>query len=109
MLAGGMAITGRFKIGGRPQRVAESYLDHLARGEGRVQRIVDSLRMEIAEAGPGQSLRIRQIFENPREIYRIELEVPEMSYQRTTLLDRDALDELLEEEEVRTRFDEALG
>jgi hypothetical protein len=66
-----------------------------------VQRIVDSLRAQIAEGGAGQSLRIRQVFQTPREIYRLELDLPELGYQRTTLLERDALEELLMAEEVR--------
>ena len=45
-------------------------------------------------------MSIRQIFSTPREIFRVELEVPEMKYQRTTLIDRDALEELLEVEEI---------
>lgn len=69
--------------------------------EHRVQRIVDSLRAQITGAGPSQSLRIRQVFRTPREIYRVEIADPDLSYVRTTLLDRDALEELLEADEVR--------
>ncbi len=36
-----------------------------------------------------------------REIFRLELQLPELGYHRTTLLDRDALEELLEAEEIR--------
>ncbi len=68
---------------------------------GRSQRLLDSLRDEILAAGDGASLRVRCVFRSPREIYRLELEVPERDYQRTTLLDRDALEELLEADEVR--------
>ena len=53
------------------------------------------------EGGEGAHLRIRQVFQTPREIYRLELELPELGYQRTTLLDRDALEELLEADDVR--------
>lgn len=74
-------------------------------GELRVQRIVDSLRIQIAEGGPGQRLRIRQVFQQPREIYRLELDLPELGFQRTTLLDREALEELLAAEEVRERVE----
>ena len=70
-------------------------------GGPRLQRILDSLRNEIIEGGGGRNVRIRQVFREPREIYRLELELPELGYQRTTLLDRDALEELLETEEVR--------
>jgi hypothetical protein len=79
----------------------DAFLEPLARSERRVQRILASLRNEILEGGGGRNLRIRQVFQTPREIYRLELEIPEFAYQRTTLLDRDALEELLEADEVR--------
>ena len=72
-------------------------------GLGRCQRIVDSLRMQILDGGPDQSLRIRQIFASPREIYRVEIREPGLGYARTTLLDRDALEDLLETDGVRER------
>ena len=59
------------------------------------------MRAEILEGGGGSNLRIRQVFRTPREIYRLELELPELGYQRTTLLDREALEELLEADDVR--------
>lgn len=77
---------------------AEQLLDRFARSELRVHRILDSLRSEILEGG---SLRIRRVFTRPREIYRLELELPELGYQRTTFLGRDALEELLEADAVR--------
>lgn len=99
-----MRPPGTFKLLGRARR------SNLA-GDGvacafasRSDRIVDSLRAQILEPGEDQSLRIRQIFEQPREIYRIEIERPEQNYQRTTLLDRDALEELLATDDVRERF-----
>jgi hypothetical protein len=76
-------------------------LDPILAGGPRLQRILESLREEIIEGGGGRNLRIRQVFREPREIYRLELALPELGYQRTTLLDRDALEELLETEEVR--------
>jgi hypothetical protein len=76
-------------------------LDPVLGTEPRLRRILDSLRSEIVEGGGGTNVRIRQIFREPREIYRLELELPELGYQRTTLLDRDALEELLETDEVR--------
>jgi hypothetical protein len=100
------------RLGGRlPSRnqAFDDYLDAVAFSDLRVQRIVDSLRREIVEAGPGQILRIRQVFETPREVFRIELDVPGMNYQRTTLLDREALEELLEAEEVRKALGTPLG
>jgi hypothetical protein len=41
------------------------------------------------------------VFRTPREIFRLELELPQLGYQRTTLLDRDALEELLAEDAIR--------
>ena len=91
---------GTYKIAKRA-RTLGSLVDPLARSEMRCQRIVESLRDEILGGGHGQNLRIRQVFRTPREIYRLELELPEMGYQRITLLDRDALEELLAIDEVR--------
>jgi len=95
-----MKVRGTYKLGSRGRTVGAGYLDPLAHSELRSQRILESLRSEIV-GGAGSSLRIRQVFESPREIYRVELELPEFCYQRTTLLDRDALEELLEADEVR--------
>ena len=86
----------------------DSLLARLARSEGRVRRIVDSLREEIAGGETELQLRVRRIFSTPREIYRLEIERPELGYQRTTLLDRDALESLLEADDVRDAFDLAL-
>ena len=84
-----------------PEFIADPYLGPLLHDDSRMQRILESLRNEIVEGGAGSSLRIRQVFRTPREIYRIELELPEFGYQRTTLLDRDALEELLAADGVR--------
>ena len=97
-----MKPPGSYKLARRCP-ASPSLLDELAPGEGRVQRIVDSLREQITEGGTAD-LRIRRIFENPREIFRVEINLPEMNYQRTTLLDRDALEELLGTDEVREAF-----
>jgi hypothetical protein len=102
-----MQPPGTFKIRRRPRADAGSgFADPLACLNTRSQRIVDSLREEILASG--ENLRIRQIFREPRAIYRIELDLPDMSYQRTTLLDGDALEELLEMEDVRNRVADAL-
>ena len=69
--------------------------------EDRPQRVLESLRSEILESGEAGNLRIRRVFQSPREFFRLEFEIPEREYQRTTLLDRDALEELLEADEVR--------
>jgi hypothetical protein len=93
-----MKVRGAYKLSNR--RSCSAFLDPLARSELRSQRILQSLRSEIV-GGAGSSLRIRQVFQSPREIFRLELERPEYCYQRTTLLDRDALEELLEADDVR--------
>ncbi len=97
-----------YKLAGR-RPSSDDCLDPIARSELRTQRVVDSLRLEILEAGADQRVRIRRIFAGPREIFRLELELPELSYQRTTLLDRDALEELLETDEVRDLLSQHLG
>jgi hypothetical protein len=106
-----MKLHGRYKLAYRDRRDAAGYedaagpdrmLERIARGERRVHRILESLRSEILEGGGGSNLRIRQVFETPREIYRLEIELPELAYLRTTFLDRDALEELLEADDVRS-------
>jgi hypothetical protein len=99
-----MKARGSYKIANR-SRVFDGF-DPLGRRERRVQRILESLRTEILESG-GPNLRIRQVFRTPREIFRLELELPELGYQRTTLLDRDALEELLAEDAIRAVVGEA--
>jgi hypothetical protein len=94
---------GTYKLSYRSNSTGPTYLDPLGLGFGRCQRIVDSLRSQILHGGPDQCLSIRQIFERPREIYRVEIQEPELHYYRTTLLDGDALEDLLETEEVRRR------
>jgi len=94
-----MKPRGTYKISNRKSGL-HACLDPLLRSELRSQRILESLRNEIVESG-GQSLRIRQVFRSPREVYRLELELPELGYQRTTLLGREALEELLEADGVR--------
>ena len=100
---------GTYRLLGPPRDGDEERSDPLLRNPLRSQRIVDSLRFEISNNEQVQELRIRQVFTNPREIFRIELEVPEMNYQRTTLLDRDALEELLEVDEIRALVREPIG
>jgi hypothetical protein len=90
-----MRPPGAFKI-----RRSRTFLDPTGRTD-RAQRILDSLRLEILEAAAAQTLRIRRVLHTPREIYRLELAVPDLGYQRTTLLDRDALEDLLATDDVR--------
>ncbi|MEM7411470.1 MAG: hypothetical protein AAF430_14650 [Myxococcota bacterium] len=81
----------------------ETLLAEVAESDHRVRRIVESLRDEILDAGESAELRVRRVFSSPREIFRLEIERPEFGYLRTTLLDREALEALLETDEVRHR------
>ncbi|MEM9177995.1 MAG: hypothetical protein AAGC67_22570 [Myxococcota bacterium] len=101
-----MRPPGTFKLLGRARRNARGdgdALDPTLLCAGRGDRIVDSLRMQILEGAEDQSLRIRQIFHDPKEIFRVEIDCPDQNYQRTTLLDRDALEDLLATDDVRAR------
>ena len=102
-----MQRPGAFKLHGRRKRPEPTFVDPFGYGGTRTSRIVDSLREQILEGG--ENLRIRQVFAEPRAVYRIELDVPDLSYQRTTLVDRDTLEELLEFDEVRSRVAAAIG
>lgn len=93
-----MRPPGSYKIASR-NRTFDAMLIPELRSAERARRILDSLRNQILEASDG--LRIRRIFSSPREIFRLEIDVPEMGCQRTTLLDREALDELLATDDVR--------
>lgn len=99
MLVRAVRNRGSYKISNR-QGAVEELLHPALRGERRIQRILESLRNEIVDGG-AQSLRIRRILTNPREIFRLEIELPELGYQRTTLLDRETLEELLANEELK--------
>jgi hypothetical protein len=70
------------------------------RSARRVRRILDSLRNEIVEGG---EVRIRRVIQSPREVFRLELEMPALGYQRVTLLDRESLEQLLEADDVLER------
>ena len=98
-----MKPPGTFKLLGRARRPANDAMDPMSLCEDRSDRIVDSLRAMILEGDEDQSLRIRQVFKNPKEIFRVEIDRPEQNYQRTTLLDRDALEELLATDDIRDR------
>lgn len=95
-----MATSGSYRVPSR-NRAFDAYADPGLRAARRAERILDSLREEIT--GEGSTVRIRRIFEQPRELFRLEIDSPELRYQRTTLLDRPALDDLLAEEGVRER------
>ncbi len=94
--------TGMYKISSR-ERSLEFALPPALRTARRVHRIVDSLRDQILRGEAG-SFRIRCVLRDPREIYRLELELPEFGCQRMTLLDRTTLDALLACTEVRARL-----
>ena len=101
-----MRPPGTFKLLGRARRNARGgadAMDPMALCAGRGDRIVDSLRVQILEGDEDQSLRIRQIFHDPKEIFRVEIDCPDQNYQRTTLLDREALEDLLATDDVRAR------
>ncbi len=110
-----MRPPGSFKLighhGSRRERTSSTSgeFDSYPLGTGREMRILESLRNQIVEGGDDQFLRIRRVFDGPREIYRIEIEVPDRSYLRTTLLDGDALAELLAHKEVRELVDARLS
>lgn len=93
-----MRPPGSYKIASRNRAFDAMQIPEFRSAE-RVRRILDSLRDQILEGRDG--LRIRRIFTSPREVFRLEIDVPEMGYQRTTLLDREALDELLATDDVR--------
>lgn len=99
-----MRPPGTFKLFGRARRTGLAACGPHAAVATRSDRIVDSLRSQILETDEPQSLRIRQVFAEPQEVFRIEIERPEYAYQRTTLLDRDALEDLLATDDVRERF-----
>lgn len=94
-------MRGAYKLAGRT-RSFEPYLDPRVRRARRIQRILESLRSDLLGDGVGD-LRIRRVFSTPREIFRVELELPGLGYQRTTLLDRAALEQLLATDEIRAR------
>jgi hypothetical protein len=83
----------------------ESALHHIALAERRMQRVVDSLCDELRGGDERASIRIRRVFSVPREIFRVELERPDLGYQRTTLLGREAVEALLESDDVRTAIE----
>ena len=83
----------------------EHALHRVARAERRTQRIVDSISDELRGGGERSTLRIRRVFVAPREVFRVELDRPDLGYQRTTLLGREALEALLESDGVRTAIE----
>ena len=83
---------GTFKISNRKRSFEILNDPWCGLGEKRVERILASIQSDIDEGG---TCRVRQILTSPRELYRLELERPDFSYERTTILDAQALEELL--------------
>ena len=96
-----MPQRGSFRIASRV-RAFEASQDPVLQRMRRVERLIDSLRLEIQDGAT--TVRARRVFETPREVFRVEIESPGLGYQRTTLLDREALEELLEVDAVRVRL-----
>jgi hypothetical protein len=85
----------------------EHAIHRVALAERHTQRVVDSICDEIRGGGERSLLRIRRVFSAPREIFRVELERRDLSYQRTTLLGREAVEALLESDGVLTAMESA--
>jgi hypothetical protein len=77
-------------------RVGDSGLerDPGVRAARRVRGVLTSLHRDIRA---GCRVRVRRVLSQPVELYRLELERSDLRCQRTTLLDGDALETLLEE------------
>jgi hypothetical protein len=60
----------------------------------RVRGVLSSLHRDIQA---GSRVRVRRVLSQPTELYRLELERSDLRCQRTTLLDGDTLETLLEE------------
>ena len=93
---------------------ADNLVPHVLRMEG-ILRYDDALAASIESetllpAGGEEEVevRVRRVFTTPRSIYRLELSLPELGYQRITLLEEDALEELLEDDRVRDRVERSL-
>ena len=87
-------IPGSFRLSNQREMFAPHEDPWSIAGDRRVGRIIDSIHMDLDRGG---TCRVRQILTSPRELFRIELERPDMSYERTTILDREALTQLLEQ------------
>ncbi|MFQ5515094.1 MAG: hypothetical protein ACE5FG_11730 [Myxococcota bacterium] len=96
-------IPGSFRLAYR-SRPVDVLSDPLGLSSRRIGRILASIQRDL-DAGAHAS--VRQILRGPCELYRLEVERPDLAYQRTTILDRDTLDTLLEQtsyEILRERF-----
>jgi len=96
-------------VGSDVDEAIEGALYRVTTAERRAQRIIDSISDEIRDGGEQSALRIRRVFREPREIFRVEVERPDLGYQRTTLLGREALEALLERDAVRGAMKDPAG
>ena len=87
---------------------ADDLLARVTESDARTHRIVDSLRLELSDAEEELEVRVRRVFSTPHAVYRLELALPELGYQRITLLPEDALEDLLEDDTVRARIARSL-
>ncbi len=86
-------MPGRFRLSNQPPGLRAG-IDPWGEGQRRVRAILHSIQQDVFE---GATARVRQILSSPHELYRVEVEREEWSYLRTTILDRDALEALIEE------------
>jgi len=93
---------GSYRILMRSRRAVEDQLAPELAAVRRVERMLASLLDDFRSEST--VVRARCVFREPREIFRLEIVNPERGYQRTTLLDREVLDELLEHPDVRERL-----
>jgi hypothetical protein len=95
---------GSFRIGNQRRAYEDVYTDPHVQRARRIHGILASIRDDLDQGGTAY---VRQILSTPVELYRLELELPDLAYQRTTILDRDTLTVLLEqtpENALRERF-----
>jgi hypothetical protein len=93
---------GSYRILMRSRRAVEDQLAPELAAVRRAERMLASLLDELRSGST--VVRARCIFREPREIFRLEIANSERGYQRTTLLDREVLEELLEHDGVRDRL-----
>ena len=91
-----------------PTARSETLLSQLAASDARLQRLIEALRREITD-NEEVEVRVRKIFSAPRSIYRLEIFLAELGYQRITLLEEDALEELLMDDGVRAQVEQSLA
>ncbi len=94
---------GSFRVASQ-RRAFDVYGDPDIRRARRIRRILASIQDDLEQGG---TVYVRQILRGTMELYRLELELPELAYQRITILDRETLTELLSqtrEQDLRDRF-----